>query len=149
MQPFRISPAAFDARLGGWLTDGGGSIRLGPTTCEVVVSSASIDGLAAVNRMDAAQRGCGPVIDTGAWLYWLVPPGTLSRWPVQPYGLCLGGGVALHLPPRARARRPGTFWLRPPREYFVDPGLLWRALMWCQPMPSPHDSELLARWTDR
>ncbi len=146
----RIPRRAFESRWDGWLGNDGATIRLGAGTCEVVVTSASVNARAAVASLGRIQAGAGgPVIVVDGWLAWLVPPGTTRRWPPHPYGLCFGAGVVFDVPPRDRTTGPGTYWLRPPRTCFVDPRLLWRVLSRFKPDPSPHGVSLLDRWPGR
>lgn len=135
----RIPRTAFMSAWDGWLNSKGGPVKLGGETCDVVITSASVDALAAVKRMGRIQGATGvPVIVVdGAWLAWLVPPGTTGWWPPHPFALCLGGGAVFDIPARDRRAGPGPYWLRVPRTHFVHPQHLWRVLMRFQPAPSP------------
>ncbi|WP_327413871.1 hypothetical protein [Streptomyces sp. NBC_01233] len=80
--------------------------------------------------MDMWQpEGCGPVVDDPGrpFRYWLVPPGTASRWE-NGFGRCVPHGRVV-MPPLDRDRPPGPFWVRPwDRHRLVGAGLLRSAL---------------------
>ncbi|MCG7523839.1 hypothetical protein MHW47_05170 [Streptomyces sp. OfavH-34-F] len=116
-------------------------VRLGGNGFEVVVTSSSVQALAAVEWMDEQQGGCGPVIEDpeAGWLYWLVPPGTRSRWERHPYAECVGGPHTITLPPLTRHAPPGPYWLRPKgADRLVPAGPLREVLIQTRPEPAPH-----------
>ncbi|MFE9723598.1 hypothetical protein ACFYQ5_08375 [Streptomyces sp. NPDC005794] len=87
------------------------------------------------------QGGCGPVIEDpeAGWLYWLVPPGSCTRWEPHEYAVCLGGPHTITLPALNRSAPPGPYWLRPSasdRLVPLDP--LRQALALCRPESTPH-----------
>ncbi|MFJ5220151.1 hypothetical protein ACIP98_36365 [Streptomyces sp. NPDC088354] len=116
---------------------------LGGGLFDVVISGGgNPDAMAAA--MDEIQLGtCGPTIadpDTG-WLYWLVPPGTTSRWEPHPYGVCLGAPHVLTLPPLTRKEPPGPYWLRRcVSDRLVPPGPLRDLLGRFTPNSTPHEA---------
>ncbi|WP_406738561.1 hypothetical protein OG365_24395 [Streptomyces sp. NBC_00853] len=105
-------------------------LRLGARTFELVVTARGRRSDHALALMDMWQpEGCGPVVDDPGrpFRYWLVPPGTASRWE-NGFGRCVAHGRVV-MPPLDRDRPPGPFWVRPwDRHRLVGAGLLRSAL---------------------
>ncbi|MFE9454046.1 hypothetical protein [Streptomyces sp. NPDC006739] len=116
-------------------------VRLGRNLFDVVITSSGLQARAAIAIMDGVQGGCGPVIeDPGAgWLYWLVPPGSSSRWEPHSHGVCIGAPHTITLPSLNRTTPPGPYWLRPSAsDRLVPTGPLRQALAQLRPEPTPH-----------
>ncbi|WP_344603899.1 hypothetical protein [Streptomyces glaucus] len=116
-------------------------VRLGGNVFDVVITGAGLQARRAVAVMDQVQGRCGPVIEDpeSGWLYWLVPPGTSSRWAPHPHAVCLGAPHTLTLPPLNRNAPPGPYWLRPSAsDRLVPAGPLRDALDRFRPEPAPH-----------
>jgi hypothetical protein len=119
----------------------GTRVRLGGRLYDVVVSGGGAEGRAVARMLDEIQDGCGPVIeDPGSgWLYWLVPPGSCTRWEPHGRGVCLGGPHTLTLPPLSQTAPPGPYWLRPlSRDRLVPTRALRDLLAQFGPEPTPH-----------
>ncbi|MEW1700736.1 hypothetical protein [Streptomyces sp. NPDC091278] len=116
-------------------------VRLGGRFFEVVITSSGAGAREAVEVMDRHQGRCGPVIDDprNGWFYWLVPPGSTSRWTPHPSAVCLGAPHVLTMPPPERRAGPRPFWHRPPAsDRLVPAGPLWDLLVHYRPEPAPH-----------
>ncbi|MDH6629425.1 hypothetical protein M2271_007261 [Streptomyces sp. LBL] len=123
-------------------------VRLGGTLFDVVITSSGLQACAAVDLMDAVQDGCGPVIEDpeSGWLYWLVPPGSYSRWAPHSHAVCLGAPHTITLPSLTRSTPPGPYWVRPPAsDRLIPTGPLREALAQFRPEPTPH-AALAARF---
>ncbi|MFF4836980.1 hypothetical protein [Streptomyces sp. NPDC001315] len=116
-------------------------VRLGGSLFDVVITSSGMQARSAVAVMDSVQGGCGPVIEDPAsgWLYWLVPPGSSSRWAPHTHAVCLGAPHTITLPSLNRTAPPSPYWLRPSAsDRLVPTGPLWEALAQLRPEPTPH-----------
>ncbi|MFJ5877388.1 hypothetical protein ACIQD1_22050 [Streptomyces sp. NPDC093088] len=116
--------------------------RLGGGLFDVVITAAGGRARAAVAAMDEAQGGCGGVIEDpeAGWMYWLVPPGSASKWQPHPYAVCLSAPYRITLPPLNRTAPPGPYWYRPSaRDRLVPAGPLRAALAQHRPEPAPHE----------
>ncbi|MFD9394166.1 hypothetical protein ACFWBB_26540 [Streptomyces sp. NPDC060000] len=116
-------------------------IRLGGNLFDVVITGSGLQARAAVALMDSIQGGCGPVIEDpeSGWFYWLVPPGSSSRWEPHPHGVCIGAPHTITLPSLNRTAPPGPYWLRPSAsDRLVPIGPLRGALAQLRPEPTPH-----------
>jgi hypothetical protein len=119
-------------------------VRLGGNLFDVVVTSSGVQARAAAALMDQVQGGCGPIVeDTRDGLfYWLVPPGTTSRWEPHTHAVCLGAPFKIMLPSLDRTAppsTPGPYWFRPSAsDRLVPAAPLWEALTQCRPEPTPH-----------
>ncbi|MER5756905.1 hypothetical protein [Streptomyces sp. NPDC002088] len=116
-------------------------VRLGGNLFDVVITSSGLQARSAVAVMDSIQGGCGPVIEDpeNGWLYWLVPPGSSSRWAPHTHAVCLGAPHTIILPSLHRTAPPGPYWLRPSAsDRLVPTGPLWEALAQLRPEPTPH-----------
>lgn len=116
-------------------------VRLGGNLFDVVITSSGVQARSAVALMDAIQSGCGPVIEDPAsgWFYWLVPPGSSSRWEPHAHAVCLGAPHTITLPSLNRTLPPGPYWLRPSAsDRLVPTGPLREAVAQLRPEPTPH-----------
>jgi hypothetical protein len=122
-------------------------VRLGGNLFDVVITSSGVQARAAAAVMDQVQGRCGPVIEDpeAGWLYWLVPPGSASRWTPHSHAVCLGAPHTITLPSLNRTAPPGPYWFRPPASDRLIPTVpLCRALAQFRPEPTPH-ADLAAR----
>ncbi|MGW2900123.1 hypothetical protein ACWDAO_37435 [Streptomyces sp. NPDC001212] len=116
-------------------------VRLGGNLFDVVITSSGIQARSAVALMDEIQGGCGPVIEDpeNGWVYWLVPPGSFSRWVPHTHAVCLGTPHTITLPSLNRTVPPGPYWFRPSAsDRLVPTGPLREALTQLRPEPTPH-----------
>ncbi|QKZ25205.1 hypothetical protein HUT05_44920 [Streptomyces chartreusis] len=118
-------------------------VRLGGNLFDVVISSSGLQARGVVALMDEIQGGSGPVIEDpeSGWFYWLVQPGSSSRWKPHSHAVCLGGPHTITLPSLNRAAPPGPYWLRPLAQVsnrLVALGPLSEALAQIRPEPTPH-----------
>ncbi|MGW1328228.1 hypothetical protein ACWD64_37575 [Streptomyces antibioticus] len=116
-------------------------VRLGGNLFDVVITSSGPQAHGAAALMDAIQGRCGPVIEDPASgrFYWLVPPGSSTRWQPHTHAVCLGSPHTITLPPLDRTAPPGPYWFRPPAsDRLVPTGPLRKALTRTRPEPTPH-----------
>jgi hypothetical protein len=114
-------------------------VRLGGHLFDVVITASGVQARSAIALMDEIQGGCGPVIEDpeGGWLYWLVPPGSSTRWTPHPHAVCLGAPHTITLP--SLNVPPGPYWVRPSAsDRLVPTGPLREALAQIRPEPTPH-----------
>ncbi|OEJ62664.1 hypothetical protein BGM19_36550 [Streptomyces agglomeratus] len=115
-------------------------VRLGSGLFDVVITGGGTHTQSAVAEMDEIQSGCGPVIEDpdSGWQYWLVPPGSRSKWEPHEYGVCLGAPHTVTLPSLNRTAPPGPYWLRPSAsDRLVPLHPLRRLLTELRPQPTP------------
>ncbi|GHC76973.1 hypothetical protein GCM10010349_57260 [Streptomyces flavofungini] len=123
-------------------------LPLGGNLFDVLITASGAAARAVVGLMDEVQiDGCGPVIEdpVRSWLYWLVPPGSSTRWAPHRYGICLGQPHRIGLPSLGQAEPPGAYWLRPFKsDRLVPPAPLRDLLDSFGPSPVPHEVLLAA-----
>ncbi|MFB6630000.1 hypothetical protein ACFCWY_08900 [Streptomyces sp. NPDC056362] len=119
-------------------------VRLGGGLFDVVVTSSGAQARAAAAYMDEVQGGCGPVVEDtrDGLLYWLVPPGTASRWEPHSHAVCLSAPLTITLPSLDALTPPsaaGPYWFRPSAsDRLVPAAPLREALVQFRPEPTPH-----------
>ncbi|MFD3517690.1 hypothetical protein [Streptomyces sp. NPDC058657] len=104
---------------------------LGSTTIVVLPTGRSFDAVKVpehVGRRVQKAGVDGPVISdpAGQTMFFLVPPGTASRWEPTGDAVCLGLNSYLTVPVPEVTAAPGPHWIQPPAEegQLVDPALL-------------------------
>ncbi|MFI5682314.1 hypothetical protein [Streptomyces sp. NPDC051636] len=116
-------------------------VRLGGGLFDVVITGGGSQGHVVATMMDQIQNGCGPVIadpDSG-WMYWLVPPGSSSRWEPHRHAVCLGAPHTITLPAMNHQAPPGPYWFRPSAsDRLVPVRPLREAVAQLRPEPAPH-----------